>query len=33
MTATARNAQNVANCVALLFGLCAVIAGALFAVS
>jgi hypothetical protein len=33
MTAIARNAQNVANYLAILFGLCAVIAGALFAVS
>ena len=33
MTAIARNAQNVANCLAILFGLCAIAAGALFTLS
>lgn len=33
MTAIARNVQNVANYLAILFGICAVIAGGLFALS
>jgi hypothetical protein len=31
MSATVRSAQNVANIVAVFFGLCALIAGAMFA--
>jgi hypothetical protein len=33
MTPTVRSAQNVANVVAVLFGVCALIAGAIFAAS